>query len=146
MLTQENVIFDAVTGMQKIKPTDRIETFLSFLPLSHILERTAGYYAALIHGHHIAFAENIQKVMENMVEVKPLQDKITDPARQSKEDSIMEKRRHPRNIKSDFANIKVFGSYQGGGIHVFQFFTDRHDFWIPQGYETFRKAGNFFSA
>jgi long-chain acyl-CoA synthetase len=71
MLTQENVIFDAVTGMKKLGPTDRIETFLSFLPLSHVLERTGGYYAALISGYHIAFAENVQKVMENMVEVKP---------------------------------------------------------------------------
>ena len=71
MLTQENVIFDAETGMKKLEPSNRIETFLSFLPLSHVLERTGGYYAALIYGHHIAFAENVQKVMENMVEVRP---------------------------------------------------------------------------
>jgi len=71
LLTQENVIFDTVTGMKKMEPTDRIETFLSFLPLSHVLERTGGYYAALIKGHHIAFAENVQKVMENMIEVRP---------------------------------------------------------------------------
>ncbi|MDR3630508.1 MAG: long-chain fatty acid--CoA ligase [Desulfocapsaceae bacterium] len=71
MLTQENVLFDAIAGSKKLAPSDRIETFLSFLPLSHVLERTGGYYAALINGHNIAFAENVQKVMENMVEVKP---------------------------------------------------------------------------
>jgi long-chain acyl-CoA synthetase len=71
MLTQENVLFDAIAGSKKLAPSDRIETFLSFLPLSHVLERTGGYYAALIHGHTIAFAENVQKVMENMVEIKP---------------------------------------------------------------------------
>ncbi len=71
MLTQENMIFDAEAGTKKMEPTDRIETFLSFLPLSHVLERTGGYYAALMNGYHIAFAENVQKVMENMIEVKP---------------------------------------------------------------------------
>lgn len=71
MLTQENMIFDAEAGTKKMEPSDRIETFLSFLPLSHVLERTGGYYAALMNGHHIAFAENVQKVMENMIEVRP---------------------------------------------------------------------------
>ena len=71
MLTQENILFDAIAGTKKLAPSDRLETFLSFLPLSHVLERTGGYYAALINGHSIAFAENVQKVMENMVEVKP---------------------------------------------------------------------------
>jgi long-chain acyl-CoA synthetase len=46
-------------------------TFLSFLPLSHILERTAGYYAVLMSGGHIAFAEDVNKVVENIVEIKP---------------------------------------------------------------------------
>jgi long-chain acyl-CoA synthetase len=71
MLTHKNMIFDAVIGMKKLEQTDRIETFLSFLPLSHVLERTGGYYAALIKGYQIAFAENVQKVMENMIEVRP---------------------------------------------------------------------------
>jgi long-chain acyl-CoA synthetase len=71
MLTQENMIFDAEAGMKKMEKIDRVETFLSFLPLSHVLERTGGYYAALIRGDHIAFAENVQKVMENMIEVRP---------------------------------------------------------------------------
>lgn len=71
MLTQENMIFDAETGMKKLEPTERIETFLSFLPLSHVLERTGGYYGPLMKGYHIAFAENVQKVMENMLEVRP---------------------------------------------------------------------------
>jgi long-chain acyl-CoA synthetase len=71
MLTQENIIFDTEAGMKKMEKTDRPETFLSFLPLSHVLERTGGYYAALIKGNHIAFAENVQKVMENMIEIRP---------------------------------------------------------------------------
>ncbi len=44
---------------------------LSFLPLSHVLERTAGYYAALHFGFKVAFAESIPKLVDNMGEVRP---------------------------------------------------------------------------
>jgi long-chain acyl-CoA synthetase len=36
-----------------------------------VLERTGGYYATLLNGSHIAFAENAKGVMENMLEVRP---------------------------------------------------------------------------
>jgi long-chain acyl-CoA synthetase len=36
-----------------------------------VLERTGGYYATLLNGSHIAFAENAKVVMENMLEVRP---------------------------------------------------------------------------
>ena len=71
MLTHENVIFDAYYGLQKLEALTMNETFLSFLPLSHILERTAGYYAPLMTGCHVAFCESVEKVVENMLEVKP---------------------------------------------------------------------------
>jgi long-chain acyl-CoA synthetase len=44
---------------------------LSFLPLSHSLERTAGYYAAIYHGFKVAFAESVPKLVDNMSEVNP---------------------------------------------------------------------------
>ena len=47
------------------------DVLLSFLPLSHILERTAGYYLAIGNGALMAFADSIEKVPENMMEVKP---------------------------------------------------------------------------
>ena len=71
MLTQENVLFDTIYGLKQLGPMAKRETFLSFLPLSHVLERTGGYYAAIYSGSHIAFAENVQKVMENIIEIKP---------------------------------------------------------------------------
>jgi len=71
MLTQENVLFDTIYGLKQLGPMAKRETFLSFLPLSHVLERTGGYYAAIYSGSHIAFAENVQKVMENVIEIKP---------------------------------------------------------------------------
>lgn len=47
------------------------DVMLSFLPLSHILERTAGYYLTISNGALLAFADSIEKVAENMVEIRP---------------------------------------------------------------------------
>jgi long-chain acyl-CoA synthetase len=71
MLTHANVLFDAHYGLEKLEAFGMNETFLSFLPLSHILERTAGYYAPLMTGCHVAFCESVETVVENMREVGP---------------------------------------------------------------------------
>lgn len=71
MLTQYNMLFDAWYGLEKLGGLKPQEVFLSFLPLSHVLERTAGYHAPLMSGCHIAFAESVEKVVENIVEVRP---------------------------------------------------------------------------
>ncbi len=71
MLTHANFLIDAYLGLERLDGRSRQETFLSFLPLSHVLERTAGYYAALMSGSRIAFAESVDKVVENIVEVRP---------------------------------------------------------------------------
>jgi long-chain acyl-CoA synthetase len=46
-------------------------TFLSFLPLSHSLERTAGYYLPLYTGKKVIFAEDFSKILDNFKEVRP---------------------------------------------------------------------------
>ena len=46
-------------------------TFLSFLPLAHSLERTAGYYIPIFLGHKVAFAESMEKLLENFGEIRP---------------------------------------------------------------------------
>ena len=71
MLTQANILFDTYYGLQKLEALTMHETFLSFLPLSHVLERTAGYYAPLMTGCQVAFCESAEKVIENMHEVRP---------------------------------------------------------------------------
>jgi len=52
----------------ELGPNDRC---LSFLPLSHVLERTGGYYAMMYAGATIAFAENVDTVPQNLLEVAP---------------------------------------------------------------------------
>jgi long-chain acyl-CoA synthetase len=71
MLTQYNMLIDAWFGLRRAGEIEMRGTFLSFLPLSHVLERTAGYHAVLMSGGHIAFAESVDKVVENIIEIKP---------------------------------------------------------------------------
>ncbi len=57
----------AVTSVLDISYAD---TTLSFLPLSHVLERVA-YYVAILKGATIAFAESIDKLTINIGEIRP---------------------------------------------------------------------------
>jgi long-chain acyl-CoA synthetase len=69
VLTHRNIVFDAVSAAEVIAPTSR-DTALSFLPLSHIFERTVIYLA--IHcGVTICYAESLETVAANLVEVRP---------------------------------------------------------------------------
>ncbi len=71
MLTHRNLIFDAQAGVVAL-PCDEKDTMLSFLPLTHALERTAGYLAPMVcRGSCLAFAESIKTLSENLKEVRP---------------------------------------------------------------------------
>lgn len=71
MLSHGNILYDAWYTIQKAGVLTDHEVLLSFLPLSHVLERTVGYYLPVMQGGLIAFAESFEKIAENMVEVKP---------------------------------------------------------------------------
>ena len=47
------------------------ERFLSFLPLSHSYEHTAGQFFPLSIGAQIYYAEGVEKLVQNMAEVQP---------------------------------------------------------------------------
>lgn len=70
MLTHGNFTSNVsgIYGNLEILPTDR---HLSFLPLSHAFERTAGYYCLMGAGAAIYYAESIEKIGDNIKEVKP---------------------------------------------------------------------------
>jgi long-chain acyl-CoA synthetase len=70
MLSHRNIIsnLDAIT--QAIELSSR-DSFLSFLPLAHIYERTAGYYLPMRIGSRIAFCESLFTVDKNLREVEP---------------------------------------------------------------------------
>jgi long-chain acyl-CoA synthetase len=70
MLTHANLCSNIIASAEVIGlcPTD---TLLSFLPLSHSFERMAGYYTAMACGCTIAYAETVETVRDNMLEVRP---------------------------------------------------------------------------
>jgi long-chain acyl-CoA synthetase len=47
------------------------DLFLSFLPLSHTLERTAGYYLPVMTGSTVAYARSIAQLAEDLQTVRP---------------------------------------------------------------------------
>ena len=70
MLTHRNIVSNvkAAHGCISISEQDRC---LSFLPLCHSFERTAGYYAMIAGGAEIYYAESVDTVARNMTEVHP---------------------------------------------------------------------------
>ncbi len=71
MLSHNNILTNTRYLTEQSGVISKDDVLLSFLPLSHILERTVGYYLAIRNGALIAFADSIEKVPENMMEVKP---------------------------------------------------------------------------
>jgi len=70
MLTHDNIHSNVLALRDQI-PFNSHDVSLSFLPLSHIFERTGGYYMMLATGTSIAYAESNETVPVNMQEVRP---------------------------------------------------------------------------
>ncbi|MFD1255310.1 AMP-dependent synthetase/ligase [Mucilaginibacter terrae] len=71
MLMHSNFVQTVWAGLEQISVVDKNDTFLSFLPLSHVFERAATYYMCLGGGCRIAFAQSLELLAKNMIEVKP---------------------------------------------------------------------------
>lgn len=65
MLSHHNILWDIESGLKIIDvyPSDH---FLSFLPLSHTLERTVGFYGPLVAGSSVAFCRSIPQLAEDL--------------------------------------------------------------------------------
>jgi len=70
MLSHRNILCNTYSGLRSIRVTDK-DTFLSFLPLSHTLERTAGYYLPMMSGATVAFARSIPELAEDLLKIRP---------------------------------------------------------------------------
>jgi len=69
MLTHRNIASNVTSGLSVLH-LDRKYMALSFLPLSHSFERTVDY-VYFYRGATIAYAESVNTVPQNLVEVKP---------------------------------------------------------------------------
>ncbi len=70
MLTHRNFIANYQGAFQRIQIDER-DSVLSFLPLSHVFERLAGYYYQVAYGVSIYYAESVATVAEDIRKVRP---------------------------------------------------------------------------
>jgi long-chain acyl-CoA synthetase len=68
-LTHHNFVFE-ITVVAQLYGFSPADSSLSFLPLCHVFERT-GDYTLFACGTSIAFADSIDTVAENMIEIRP---------------------------------------------------------------------------
>jgi len=69
MLSHNNILSN-VNSLCKIMPMNKTHRIISFLPICHIFERTAIYFYMRL-GCGIYYAESIEKVGDNLKEIKP---------------------------------------------------------------------------
>lgn len=70
MLLNSNIL-SVVHECPGIIPLTPDDTYLSFLPLSHVFERVCGEFYWLLNGSSMAFAEGMEHLPKNMQEVQP---------------------------------------------------------------------------
>ncbi|MFZ2163686.1 MAG: AMP-binding protein [Sideroxyarcus sp.] len=70
MLSHHNIVYNAHASLQTftVRPDD---CMLSFLPLSHALERMAGYYMPMVAGGTVAYARSIPLLAEDLQIIRP---------------------------------------------------------------------------
>jgi len=70
MLSHNNILSNAHASClcDEFFTTDQ---FLSFLPLSHMFERTAGYYMPMVTGSTINYARSIEQLAEDLITIRP---------------------------------------------------------------------------
>jgi long-chain acyl-CoA synthetase len=70
MLTHRNLLANINGALAMLPPVTEEDVFLSFLPLSHSFERVASYLI-FARGVQVAYAESIDTVADNMLEIRP---------------------------------------------------------------------------
>ncbi len=70
MLTQGNILSNCDSNLDALGLGENDMT-LSFLPVAHAFERTAGYYTVMMAGGTIAYAEGLTQIAQNLLEMEP---------------------------------------------------------------------------
>lgn len=70
MLSHHNILTNACSCLQVV-PVSADDLLLSFLPLSHTFERTAGYYVPMMSGATIAYTRSIEQLQEDLLIIQP---------------------------------------------------------------------------
>ncbi len=70
MLSHANILENASAGLRQV-PVYPCDIFLSFLPLSHTLERTVGFFIPMMAGACIAHVRSIDRLADDLKAVRP---------------------------------------------------------------------------
>jgi long-chain acyl-CoA synthetase len=70
MLSHENILSITRSGLKAVK-VGATDHFLSFLPLSHMYERTVGYYLPMMAGASVAYARSVNQLADDLLEQHP---------------------------------------------------------------------------
>ncbi|NVJ87873.1 MAG: long-chain fatty acid--CoA ligase [Flavobacteriaceae bacterium] len=122
MLSHNNIVFTVFRTAKRLNLTGNQNRIISYLPICHIFERTASYYNIYM-GFEIYFAESIEKIGDNIREVKPNYLAVV-----------------PRLLEKIFDKIVDKGSMLTG-------LKKRLFFWalqLGEQYEAYEKNGKFY--
>jgi long-chain acyl-CoA synthetase len=168
MLTHNNLVSNIVSTVSTIK-IDSTDILLSFLPLCHSFERMAGYYTAMACGCTVAYAESIDTVRDNLLEIRPtivttvprlferiysrikIQVESSSPARQKIFNWAIETgRKHAELRKQGRGGLVLKGQHALADKLVFSKLKDRTGgrirFFVSGGAALARELGEFFEA
>ncbi|MBU1130963.1 long-chain fatty acid--CoA ligase [Patescibacteria group bacterium] len=111
MLSNQNFIANIEAATEYVPYTSQ-DVFLSFLPLSHVLERTGGYYAVLFFGGAIYFSDR-QTLAEDIKKVKPTVLVSVPRIFERVHDKVMDKVRQEPDFKQKlfFNSLKIARQY-----------------------------------
>jgi len=65
MLSHQNILWNADSALDHVNVYET-DTFLSFLPLSHMFERTVGHYLAMLSNSTVNYARSIEHLAEDL--------------------------------------------------------------------------------
>lgn len=71
MLSHRNILSNAIASYRACSIVNETDRFLSFLPLSHMFERTVGYYLSMYIGAETVYARGIPELAEDMSQQRP---------------------------------------------------------------------------
>ncbi|WP_295751700.1 long-chain fatty acid--CoA ligase [Undibacterium sp.] len=70
MLSHQNVMSNVKAVVKRVVPVSS-DVFLSFLPLSHTFERTAGYYLPIAAGACVAYSFSVKQLPQELLTIRP---------------------------------------------------------------------------
>ncbi len=70
MLSHANILVNTYASISRVA-IHADDLFLSFLPLSHTLERTAGYYVPIMSGASVAHVRSLEQLPDDLAAIRP---------------------------------------------------------------------------